>query len=140
MIIVDVNILLYAHNGEEDQHARCVEWLQTMLSDGERIGIPWHCFMAFLRLSTAQRGSAQPISFEDATDVINRWMEHPQIVIPEPGRRFWRILKEVGEDSGTRGRHWSDAYLAALAIENGAGFATFDRDFRKYKGLKLVEL
>lgn len=28
----------------------------------------------------------------------------------------------------------------ALAIENGAGLATFDRDFRKYKGLKLVEL
>ena len=28
----------------------------------------------------------------------------------------------------------------ALAIENGAGFATFERDLRKYKELKLVEL
>jgi len=49
-------------------------------------------------------------------------------------------LREVGADSGTCGGDWSDAYLAALAIESGAGFATFDRNFRKYKGLRLVEL
>ena len=140
MIIVDVNILLYAHNEGKALHGKCVEWLQEVLSEGELIGIPWHCFMAFLRLTTSSRGSVQPLSLPDATDVVNRWIENPQVSIPRPGTRFWSILKEVGADSGTRGGDWSVAYLAALAIESGAGFATFDRDFRRYKGLKLVEL
>ena len=41
--------------------------------------------------------------------------------MPSPGRRFRKIL-------------------AALAIEHGAGLVTFDRDFRRYRGLRLVEL
>jgi predicted nucleic acid-binding protein len=43
-------------------------------------------------------------------------------------------------ESGMQGRGWTDAYLAALALEQGASLATFDWDSRKYRGLRLVEL
>ncbi len=80
------------------------------------------------------------LSLAEAAEIIDSWIENPQVVVPEPGGRFWRILQGVGQDSQTRGRGWSDAYLAALAIEQGASLATFDRDFRKFKNLKLIEL
>ncbi len=114
--------------------------MNSVLSEGELLGIPWHCFMAFLRICTVPRGSVVALSLAEAAEIIDEWIEHPQVVIPEPGRRFWRILQDVAQDSQTRGRDWSDAYLAALAIEQGASLATFDRDFRKFKNLKLIEL
>ena len=140
MILLDVNVLLYSHNRDVAENGRCTEWLQSALREGELLGIPWHCFMAFLRISTVPRGLLRPLSSVEASRVIHRWIEHPQVVIPEPGRRFWRVLQEVGTDSQTRGRGWSDTYLAALAIEQGASLATFDRDFRRFKNLKLIEL
>lgn len=140
MIILDANILLYAYNAQENLDVRAVDWLERILSERELIGIPWLCFMAFLRLATAPRGSEHPLSFAAASEVIDGGMDNPQVMIPEPGLRFWKVLRDVGHDGGTRGRGWSDAYLAALAIENGGSFATFDRDFRKFKNLKLIEL
>jgi uncharacterized protein len=140
MIIVDVNLLLYAHNTAAPQYRRAADWLEQTVESGETIGIPWHCVMAFLRITTASFGATRPLELTQTTSIIDSWFADPRFLVPRPGVRFWSILKEVGEDSGTRGGAWSDAYLAALAIENGAGFATFDRDFRKFKGLKLVEL
>jgi toxin-antitoxin system PIN domain toxin len=140
MIVVDVNLLVYAYNKGDQRHRGCVEWLEKTVEGGETIGIPWHCVMGFLRIMTASIGAKRPLSTADAVLTINGWFEHPQFMIPSPGRRFWSILQQVSDDSGTRGGDWSDAYLAALAMEYGAGLATFDRDFRKFKGLKLIEL
>ena len=38
---------------------------------------------------------------------------------------------------GPGGNLTSDAHLAALAIEHGAGLCTFDRDFDRFAGLSL---
>ena len=140
MILLDANILLYSYNREVAEHHCCSEWLKSVLDQEELLGIPWHCLMAFLKLSTVPRGPFRALSLAEAMEIIDGWIEHPQVVIPEPGRRFRRILQEVGLDSQTRGLGWSDTYLAALAIEQGASLATFDRDFRKFKNLKLIEL
>lgn len=140
MTILDANVLVFLHNEDAPQHAKCKEWIENVVGSGELIGIPWICLMAFLRITTAPGLMSQPISIEDAAKIVSDWIEYPSVVIPEPGRRFWKTLQEVALDSGIRGRTWTDAHLAALAIESGAEFATFDRDFRRFKGLKLVEL
>lgn len=140
MTILDASVLVYAHNADADQHPTSVDWLQKTADSGESLGIPWHSLMAFLRITTAPGIMSSPIRIGEASEIVRDWLGNPQVVVPTPGRRFWQILERVAEDSGTRGRGWSDAYLAALAIENGAALATFDRDFRKYRDLKLVEL
>ena len=140
MTIIDANILVYSHNESAPHHKSSVQWLESTIASGERIGIPWHSAMAFLRITTAPFILRRPLRLEEASSLISGWFENPMVIVPEPGRRFWPILQEVASDSGTQGRGWSDAWLAALAIENGAALATFDRDFRKYRGLKLVEL
>lgn len=140
MTILDANVLVFLHNEDAHQHAKCQKWIENTVASGELIGIPWICLMAFLRITTAPGLMSQPISMEDGAKIVSGWIEHPSVVIPEPGRRFWKTLQELAFDSGIRGRTWTDAHLAALAIENGAAFATFDRDFRRFKDLNLVEL
>ena len=140
VILLDVDVLVCLHDRDAAANPRCWDWANRVLSEGELLGIPWHCFMAFLRICTVPRGSVIALSLAEAAEIIDGWIENPQVVVPEPGGRFWRFLQDVGQNSKTRGRGWSDAYLAALAIEHGASLATFDRDFRQFKNLKLIEL
>lgn len=140
MILIDVNVLMNAHNASSPFHERSREWLEVALAEGETIAISWHTFTGFLRLATTAKVTKHPLSPEQAFGVINAWLTHPQVTVPEPGRRFWPILQQICADAQVRGGVWSDAYLAALAIENGASLASFDRDFRKFPALKLIEL
>jgi uncharacterized protein len=41
--------------------------------------------------------------------------------------------------TGTRGPRVSDGWFAALAIEHGCTFVTFDRDFACFPGLRWEE-
>lgn len=135
-----MNVLVYAHNASSPFHLRGRNWLEQVLGEGETVGIPWNTFTGFLRLATTAHLTQRPLNHSQAYGLIHAWLAHPQIIVPEPGRRFWHILQQIGSDGQVRGRSWSDAYLTALAIENGAALASFDRDFRKFPTLKLIEL
>jgi predicted nucleic acid-binding protein len=74
----------------------------------------------------AARSMHEPLSQTEAYESVGAWLDNPQVVVLEPGSRFWPILQEVGSAGQTRGRAWSDAYWAALAS--------------KFPGLTLIEL
>jgi len=139
-MILDANVLIHLHNSDCEQHEASWTWMEAALGAEELIGIPWHSFLAFLRITTSPGIMQRPLRLGEASELVESWLGNPQVVVPSPGRRFWKILAALAEDSGTRGRAWSDTYLAALAMEHGAGLVTFDRDFRRYRGLRLVEL
>jgi len=54
----------------------------------------------------------------------------------QPGQRRWAIFERLCRDSNTSGRKVTDASIAALAIEHGCEWITFDRDFPRSPGLK----
>ena len=54
----------------------------------------------------------------------------------EPGNQRWRIFVDLCRATNARGNLITDAYLAALAIENGAEFITTDHDFARFPGLR----
>jgi hypothetical protein len=45
-------------------------------------------------------------------------------------------LRGLLRDTGTAGNLTTDAHLAALALEYGAGIVSFDRDFARFSGVK----
>jgi predicted nucleic acid-binding protein len=55
-----------------------------------------------------------------------------------PGKRHWRIFTDLCTHAKARGNLVSDAYLAALAIETGSVWATTDRDYQRFHGLRLI--
>ena len=50
----------------------------------------------------------------------------------------WEVFRQLVVDGQVTGPLVMDAFLAALALENGATLATTDRDFARFSKLKLV--
>lgn len=60
----------------------------------------------------------------------------PHCQIVEPGDWHWSIFTRLCVESETRGPRVSDAWFAALAIEWGCEWITFDGDCERFPGLK----
>jgi len=61
----------------------------------------------------------------------------PDAAVLSPGPRHWQIFTGLCAESGARGNLVPDAYLAALAIETGSEWISTDRDYRRFRGLRL---
>ncbi|QQS46793.1 MAG: hypothetical protein IPM66_23380 [Acidobacteriota bacterium] len=67
MIIVDANLLVYAHVSTFPQHEQAREWLDGQLNGANLVGLPWQSLLAFLRLVTNPRIFDKP---ETVTDCL----------------------------------------------------------------------
>lgn len=139
MKLLDVNILLYAYNRDAPQHNRCRAWLERTLSDAETVALPWQTLLAFVRIATNSRAFRQPLSGERACAIVSRWLELPNVVVVGATERFWDLLCGLVLETRVSGPRVTDAALAALALEHGAVLCTTDRDFRVFRGLRLLD-
>lgn len=138
MILVDVNLLLYAVNQDLPQHARSRTWLETVLSGSESVGLPWVVIRAFLRITTNARIFERPLSVERAAAYVEEWLAQPVATTVTPGKSHWMILRNLLFDSGTGGNLTTDAHIAALAIEYGHTVYSTDNDFKRFQGLRHI--
>jgi uncharacterized protein len=136
VILLDVNILIYAVNRDAPLHSRAKSWLEATITGTETIGVPWTVLLAFLRLTTRPGLFRNPMSLDAAFDVTDSWLEQPSVSIIDPGPRHRAILRELLTPIGTGGNLTSDAHLAALALEHRAELCSSDRDFQRFPGLK----
>lgn len=139
MILCDTNVLLYAYDASSVSHGACREWLESALNSAESIGLPWQSLHAFLRIATHPRVYERPMRIDAACSVIATWLARPNVVVPEPGVRYWQLLREQLLEARVSGALVTDAALAALAIECGARLCTTDRDFRRFGNLKVLD-
>jgi len=138
MILVDANVLLYAVNRDAKHHAAALAWLDAALGAGEGVGFPWTVLLAFLRLSTNPAVFAAPLTEEQAAQCVEGWLAQPAAVVVSPTSRHLGILRGLLHDAGTAANLVNDAHLAALAVEHSARIASFDRDFRRFEGVRLL--
>lgn len=138
MTIVDANVLLYAVNTASVQHAAAKAWLEAALSGDTRVGLPWLSLLAFLRIATHPSLFARPLSVDQALDVMDLWCTAPNVVHPEPGRGFPATFARTMRSGSASGGLANDAFLAALAIEHDAAVATFDREFARFEGVRVI--
>ena len=138
MIIPDVNLLLYAHLTAFAEHERARVWWKELLDGSKAVGLSPIAIFGFVRMSTNRRMVRQPFGVETAAELIESWLERPQVELIHPGPRHvettLRLLREVG----TAGDLTTDAQLAALAIENQAELHSADTDFARFSGLRWV--
>lgn len=139
MKLLDVNVLLYAHDASSNQHVSCRDWLVRALEGDEIVGLPWQTLHGFIRIATNARAVRRPLSGPDACAIVGRWLARPQARVIEPGERYWDIFQELVARAQVQGSLVTDAALAALAIEQGATLCTTDRDFRRFDGVKLLD-
>lgn len=138
MILVDVNLLLYAVNADLPQHIPARRWWETVLSGTEPVGIPWIVVLAFLRLTTHPRVFQHPLDIGRALAYVDEWLAQPVARLAGPGPHHWPILRSLLDASGTAGNLTTDAHIAALALEHGYAVYSADSDFQRFAGLKYV--
>jgi uncharacterized protein len=138
VILIDANLLLYAHNSSARQHKAARRWLEEVLSSTAPVRLAWVTILAFLRISTSARVFPSPLSIGEAIACVADWLEQPAVDVLEPGERHFALLSSLLPAAQAQGAIVMDGHLAALAIEHGAILYTTDRDFARFAGLRII--
>ncbi len=136
MILVDANLLVYAHVGSMPQHARAREWLDGRLNGAAPVGLPWPSLLGFLRLTTNPRIFERPLSLTNAWRQVRNWLDCEPVWIPGPTQNHRQILEPLLATIGGRSNLVPDAHLAALALEHGLILCSTDGDFARFDTLR----
>lgn len=138
MIVLDANLLLYAHDSSSSHHAEARQWLAKVFAGDELIGLPWQTVWAFLRIATDSRIFVRSMPMAEAIDIVQEWMELEHVRLLSPGESHWSHLRRMLKDGSVRGPLTTDASLAALTMEYGGSLYSVDRDFARFPGLRWV--
>lgn len=135
MILVDVNLLLYATMDSLPEHVPARDWLEERLNGVAGVGLPWSSLLGFVRIASNPRVFERPMPLETAWGYVEEWLALPNVFVPEPAERHPELLKALIPQAG-KAELVPDARLAALAVEYGLTLQTTDRDFARFRGLK----
>ncbi len=136
MIVVDANLLIYSYDTESPHHKKSRAWVEKIFSDIEPVGLPWQTVSAFLRVITNRRLPGSRLTVEQAIEIVEAWLEQPNIRIIVAGDDHWSVLKRMIMEGRASGPLVSDAELVALTVEYGGVLYTSDRDFARFPGLR----
>lgn len=139
MKLLDANILLYAYDRSAAHHEICRAWLESALNADEIIALPWQTILAFVRIATNSKATRNPLPGPAACSIAESWLSRPNVAVVEPGERFWEIFRAQVGEAQISGPLVTDTALAALALENGAVLCSTDKDFRRFKDLRLLD-
>lgn len=136
MILVDANLLIYAHVRSFSQHDRARAWLDAQLSGSAPVGLPWPSLLGFLRIVTNPRIFERPQSILDAWTQVIAWLDAEVSWTPQPTERHRELLGPLLAASGMQANLIPDAHLAALAIEHGLLLCSTDGDYARFPRLR----
>lgn len=136
MQLTDVNLLIYAHNADFDEHKRYRDWLTTWMEDSESFGMSEQVLSSLMRVISHPRILEDPYSADEALACANSIANHPNCQLLRPGPAHWGIFTDLCRQTGAEGNDVPDAYFAALAIEHDCEWLTADTGFKKYPGLR----
>jgi toxin-antitoxin system PIN domain toxin len=136
MILIDVNVLVYAKRQDSPNHEQYRIWLEETVRSDLIFGVSDSVLSGVVRILTHPRIFREPTQLDEALQFANQFHDHPGCVRVSPGERHWGIFTRLCRAAGAKGNLVSDAYHAALAIESGAEWITADRDFARFPGLR----
>jgi uncharacterized protein len=138
VILVDANLLIYAHSSSFTQHAAARAWLDEQINGVAQVGLPWICLLAFLRITTNPRLFPRPNPIAKAWEQVSTWLACDNVWVPPPTERHAAILAGLLAQGSIRGDLVTDAHIAALAIEHGLLLYSTDSDFGRFANLKWI--
>ena len=138
MIVVDVNLLLYAVITGFPLHQGAREWWERTVSSGSQVGLAAPALFGFLRLSTNPRVLRAALPVESAIGHVRYWLDQPNVRFLLPGPRHLDIAFGMLEGLGTAGNLTTDVQLAAYAVEYEAELHSNDTDFGRFPDLRWI--
>ncbi len=137
--LLDANVWIALTVPDHVHHARAVRYVKA------EAGVPLSFCrvteLALLRLLSNVRAFKDvALTGQDAWRTLQALFESPKVTRLEEPAALDDVL---GAWSGTldiRGKHWTDAYLAAFAIASGCRLVSYDADFGRFPGLSWLQL
>jgi len=136
MILVDANLLVYAHDAAAAEHSLARAWFEGVLNRPARVGLPWPSLLAFVRLVSNPAIVRRPVAPSVAWERAAGWLARENVWVPLPGPSHAAVLGRLLADGRVTSRMVPDAHLAALAIEHGLTLCSSDGDFARFAGLR----
>lgn len=138
MICPDLNLLLYATFSAYPQHQKAKAWWDGVLSSAQAVSIGHVVVLGFIRISTHPRVLSPPLTIDQAIQVVDGWLDQPNVTLISPAQTHWENLKTMLASGNAGGNLTSDAHLAALAADYGLVIHSNDADFARFPGIKCV--
>jgi uncharacterized protein len=135
-MLVDANLLVYAHVADFPEHDTARVWLDRQLVGPARVGLPWESLVTFLRLVTNPRVFPNPLGAPEAMAQVKAWLSNPSVWCPGPTERHAELLASLLNSPAVRADLVPDAHLAAIAVGHGLTLMSNDGDFARFPGLR----
>lgn len=136
MVVVDVNLLLYATFATFAQHKAARTWFEKALNGADQLLLPGVSVFGFVRIATNPRVFEKPLRVQEALAAVEEWLAQPHVHFLVPGPRHIEITFRLLRELGAARNLTTDTQLAAHAIENQALFCSNDSDFGRFQGLR----
>ena len=137
MLLVDTNVLVYAHREDSPWHAVAARALSGLAQGGAPWSIPWPCVHEFFSIVTHPKVFSPPTPPKAAMAQIDAWLESPTVVLLAESGAHWATLRALLNTAKTAGPQVHDARIAALCLQHSVReLWSADRDFQKFPALR----
>ncbi len=137
MILMDVNVLVYAHRQDVPDHLAYRDWLQDIIGSETAYGYSALVLSGFVRVVTHPKVFEQPSPLDSALAFVEQIRSPEHALGLAPGGSHWSLFVRCVRETSARGNEVQDAYHAALAMEWDCDWITTDKGFKRFKGLRV---
>jgi toxin-antitoxin system PIN domain toxin len=136
MLLPDVNVLIYAHRKDAQDHGDYAAWLRRLVEGPEPFAMSELVLVGFLRIVTDARAFRVPTPPEVALAFVDEILARSGCRLVRPERRHFDIFRALYRATGATGARVADLQHAAVAIEHGCEWLTCDADFARIPDLR----
>jgi toxin-antitoxin system PIN domain toxin len=137
MMLMDVNVLVYAHREDAQDHRMYLDWLESVINSNIAYGFSELVLSGFIRVVTHPKVFEKPSSLAVAIAFAQQIRSAGHAVCLAPGNSHWDLFLKCVQSISAQGNDIPDAYHAALALEWDCDWVTTDKGFRRFKGLRV---
>jgi predicted nucleic acid-binding protein len=139
MIVIDTNLLIYAHRSATPEHRAAQDAIEAACSMPDGCGIALPSVAEFFSIVTHPAATGGPSQPQAAADFLRALQEAGMMMIL-PGASFPARLLQAAADLGVTGVRIYDLQIALCAIDGGATqLWTHDAGFVKIPGLAVSD-
>jgi len=121
---------------DAERHAEYAAYLRRALDGAESVGMSDLVLSGAVRILTHRRIFRPPTPMGLALDFAEFVRTAPNVLPVSPGPRHWQIFSGLCRKTNAVGGLATNAWFAALAIEQGCEWISADRDFARFPGLR----
>lgn len=135
MFVLDVNILIYAFDTSSKDHQISYDWLTKTLETAQ-VRAPNVVLSGFLRIVTNTKIYPNADT-RSAWDFVESLEAHPNFEILPSSVQHWSTFKQLCQTMNLSGNDFSDAFIAAFALEYNATLVSADIGFSRFENLNF---